>query len=617
MSQGPDGDRYQDFLAASLSLLYHEMTTTMERNVLHCSVPLSQVEGSSYLNTLIPSLSERSQHHAEIRQIRELTAASQQMSVPFSPGTSSPRSSIPSPNLRPTKFISVKPPLYVVSPIVSPRPSNVSAPPIAEAQGKHYLTLSRSRHYVGVINVLHIEGKPAFRASENAMSPTLWARLPQDISLQVLPVSLYSAQGSTAASPSQISLTCRVWARHLRPFLFQSLSLRTPRDLHFLATILTSELSGWLAAHVEKVYSLPGPDWAASRDEVTRAWRSLLRRCELPRLYSLRIIVGSVADASRTNQALAGRPPSMRPCPRSLRSLTTLELCQCRFYSFSSFLRNIGTLEHLAVLFLQEVSWDGGLDLGHPPSCTSRFPSLRCIRLFDDFRDPLSLTWIFAGSSLQYTFTRQQWAQEEVVRRYSDLFTIMRILEYAHHTLGQCANYFRRCTSDSETGTSTLATSECIRIPNTTPFPLEDIFRFYVALMRPGSSQRVIPDSSIGFVTARSNTLPSEAHSVEWSVREVIIAVKDVDDLWRDWGQWYEILSKLADLSMIHLILFEETVEPAEEELEQISSNLRGGLGALPWTLYQYRATFSFKATEMFFDEPRKAHALRRAGLDI
>lgn len=67
-------------------------------------------------------------------------------------------------------------------------------------------------------------------------------------------------------SPSRVMLpklclVCKQICRAVRPLIFRTLNLKSPKDISFLRTMLQSEVSAWLADHIEFISTMHTEDY--------------------------------------------------------------------------------------------------------------------------------------------------------------------------------------------------------------------------------------------------------------------------------------------------------------------------------------------------------------------
>lgn len=176
-----------------------------------------------------------------------------------------------------------------------------------------------------------------------------------------------------------LAASSRFGARLWRPVLFESLTLRTAQDVRSLERIVRSHLSGWLRDHILAIQLLP-PASGSGFHELYSAWTSL--SVHLTRLNKF--------DFDSDN---APWVVSLRPCPSSLRDVTTLCMKQLTFSSFSALYRELSSLPNLKELQMHDISWRAPCDSARLPSSSSGFRNITSINIMS-CTSAWPFTWI-------------------------------------------------------------------------------------------------------------------------------------------------------------------------------------------------------------------------------
>ena len=200
--------------------------------------------------------------------------------------------------------------------------------------------------------------------------------------------------------PKSLAMVCRSWRRLFSPLQWHRLpDMVETIKLHHLEKIVSSPLSAILRDHIHIVRLRPewGNDDKDSSSRFLSAWRSLSRH--LYQVIALDINWSSQSQFLRIKSS----PISLRPCPRPLRHLTTLNLWQIAFPSFSALFRDIGALPSLKWLGLWGVEWNEACDPKSPASSsTATFSSMKWVTASDCTDDGWPVIWMFTASSLRY-----------------------------------------------------------------------------------------------------------------------------------------------------------------------------------------------------------------------
>lgn len=288
---------------------------------------------------------------------------------------------------------------------------------------------------------------------ECAMNPELWRRTPRDVAQWLLLDALVNIHRRVEIGTiskrtiSRLSLTCRCWARRLRPFLFADLALASAEDLSFLGRVLSSPVSEWLGMHVLNVrfyYT------EVKSGKEGRLWRSL----PLPALSTLILCLGDDDEADQPEGSVFNAISQFSFISRSschhMHTLQSLTIENFRFHSFSTFLRDLGTLPNLQRLSLEAISWTVQPTperLGFPSFKGILFPALKSLEV-DNVDGGLEASeatsrpkaWVFsiilASSSLKHTFLRS-YPPEFESSTHRDVLNIVDILRHIQWELGE------------------------------------------------------------------------------------------------------------------------------------------------------------------------------------
>lgn len=219
------------------------------------------------------------------------------------------------------------------------------------------------------------------------------------------------AQRVDLAFLSALSYSSQAWSRQWRAKLFRSLILRRPDDLHFLRTILCSNLSGWLANAIESLTITS----AASPRLLTSISGFLSSLKALRFTTDERLIFGRTYEASsRARPTVRLQQPTLRYFHLEYRlgtyglcSLVELKLSDYRFPYFTSLLRFISALPKLESLGLTRVFYSSTINTGHLPSLNAEFASIRHIYA-KDCLPCWPLVWIIAAPTVGYRYKRRR-----------------------------------------------------------------------------------------------------------------------------------------------------------------------------------------------------------------
>ncbi|KIP03051.1 hypothetical protein PHLGIDRAFT_256692 [Phlebiopsis gigantea 11061_1 CR5-6] len=250
------------------------------------------------------------------------------------------------------------------------------------------------------------------------LSPMLWARLPGEIVDYVidciLPSLTQQSNSKLKRIISALSLVCKRWAAHCRPFLFHRLILIRLADPYYLHTILASPTSGWLGEHIQtitfkQVGSMSNPESSQS------------------------LCVNELPNVSRISYAYQNRTGGNGPIvPLSLRiiwgnmylPLTSLQLETYRFRSVSVLLRTLGALRYLEDVQLYRVSWTVESNPDAMLQCKAGFSSIRRVRV-TECQEGWPFAWLFAAASMGHTFKFLRRGEETTVPK--DVMAIVRL----------------------------------------------------------------------------------------------------------------------------------------------------------------------------------------------
>ena len=198
-------------------------------------------------------------------------------------------------------------------------------------------------------------------------------------------------------------MVCRSWRKLLSPLQWdRRLDVTQTSQLHDLEEIISSPFSGKLKDHIHHLRLRP--NWARANynnnnlHRFFSAWRSLSR--DLPRVARLHISGGQAGEILKAPLI------SLRPRPRSLRHVTTLDLHDIFFPSFSALFRDIGALPSLERLILNDIQWGGTCDPSSPPSSTATFNSIKRVSARNCTDSGWPFIWMLTASSLRY---RRPW----------------------------------------------------------------------------------------------------------------------------------------------------------------------------------------------------------------
>ena len=188
------------------------------------------------------------------------------------------------------------------------------------------------------------------------LQPSLWRRLPVELVNRIAEAlgDLLKEPERHQTAPTALPLlhktaiTCRHWRQLYSAVLWRSPTLRTTTQVHSLEEIISSPLFSRLNYPIQDPRIHINSD--ASPDRFFSAWQSLSRH--LPQVAGLEI-------AKYASNPLKSFSFRLRPCPRSLLHLKTLELYHVTFTSFSALFRDIGALPSLEQLDLDQVQWKG------------------------------------------------------------------------------------------------------------------------------------------------------------------------------------------------------------------------------------------------------------------
>ena len=264
-----------------------------------------------------------------------------------------------------------------------------------------------------------------FAERASRMTPLVWSTTPLEI-LDHIALALAELWWDTSwdmhkplrRKLAALSSTCRRWSQRCRPPIFRELKLVSRGDANYLESMLRSPLSGWLALHIEVLTLRPrtGMDSHA----LISGWKSLSRR--LPHLSTVRKTFEHTTDVV---------PISYRPLPQCLRNVKLLDLCYCKWFSFSGFVRDVAAMPSLEKVVLVGPTWGKDHDQERrPPRFIGSFESLRDIECYcqlDNHHASLSLGWIFIVASLHRRALSGKDLAEE--GQASDSVAMFRVLE--------------------------------------------------------------------------------------------------------------------------------------------------------------------------------------------
>lgn len=200
----------------------------------------------------------------------------------------------------------------------------------------------------------------------------------------------------TARQISHLSLVCTSWARILRPLLFNYIQLWCYDDLKFLAIMLSSKHSAWLASRITRldVFLPAQKEWCFWIDRVCRLLaRRLVNLKRLgynPRSYE------AIASHRLSPDNLPTICPTSRPFFASFRNVKEFTISRFRLQSFSSFLHLVGELTNLEVLICKDLSWSIEPSPHRPLSRPAYLRRLRTVYT-SGIKYRWMLTWFFAA----------------------------------------------------------------------------------------------------------------------------------------------------------------------------------------------------------------------------
>lgn len=191
---------------------------------------------------------------------------------------------------------------------------------------------ARSELFICANNVIQI---PIYILLDN-VPVELWNAITRFVKSDFEPP--FGGVASGTAKRRMISRPCLVskeMCRALRPLLFQQLTVTGAQDIVALRRILRSEVSGWLANHIEEIVIV-------SRDHLPQA-TSLL-----PRVHGLQKV-------SYRYVAQMQFPIELRPRLAALRSLRCIGFRDVMFPSFSALCHLLGSIRGLEEVDLYKV----------------------------------------------------------------------------------------------------------------------------------------------------------------------------------------------------------------------------------------------------------------------
>lgn len=250
------------------------------------------------------------------------------------------------------------------------------------------------------------------------LSSAVWARLPGEIVDYVIDCILPSLSQHPSYKLkrviSTLSLVCKRWEAHCRPYLFHRLILTRTTDPFRLHTILASPTSSWLRDHVQTVtFKQVG---STSNPESSQS----LCVSELPRVSRV-----SYAYQNKTG----GNGPLV---PLSLRTiwgntslpLTSIQLETYRFRSVSVLLRMLGALRYLQDVQLYRVSWAVASNPDAVLQCNADFSSIRRVRV-TECQEGWPFAWMFAAASMGHKLRFLRRNEEATVPK--DVLAVVRL----------------------------------------------------------------------------------------------------------------------------------------------------------------------------------------------
>lgn len=195
----------------------------------------------------------------------------------------------------------------------------------------------------------------------STLSADTWGRLHEDI-IAIIPFYVTVNGGGPMRKQgrirlSQLSFVSHSWMQHIRPLLFQDLTILSSRDLQTLYGILQSPVPKDLAMHVESI-QLQEEIWSS----VALAKQLSRLLSHLPALKTISyvrrgIMSGQLDSGSPGLDSVSAFPLISRRAFLQLRQLSRLELTNQKFQSLSSLIRAMKCIPALEFLQLHCVSW--------------------------------------------------------------------------------------------------------------------------------------------------------------------------------------------------------------------------------------------------------------------
>lgn len=270
-----------------------------------------------------------------------------------------------------------------------------------------------------------------------------WCRLPIELVNRVaealrdllFEALQWSQMNTVLPNLRKAAMICRYWRRLFSPLLWRRYTtLHTTIQIHLLEEIISSSIFIRPHNYFEHLRLHPSSDIA--QDSFFSAWQSLSRR--LHHVTSLQI-------AGPSSGILKSFPIRLRPCPRPLLHLNTLELSSVIFPSFSALFRSIGALPSLEQLHMLRVQWKGACDPSVPPSSTALFGRITAASAIDCTDDGWPIIWIFTTLSARYVRSRHTLEDVKEARTRSVCADIYAIVQAVNWTCDRPAGLQLKC----------------------------------------------------------------------------------------------------------------------------------------------------------------------------